>query len=142
MKKIITVSLLFILSFGIIQAQNIPTTPYTSRGEDRVNNLNNAIGKTSYQIDRSIYTYKVLSNNTYVNAYYYYIWFYNESTYFNGYEWRKASTYIQSINVYSDNIFIGNYYLLITGDYQYITIWSTSPNSRMTLIISNPIPYY
>lgn len=141
MKSIIFSILFFVFSLSCF-SQGVQTTPYIPRGGEKINRLNGSIGKTSLQVDRSIYSYAVPNGSSYINAYYYYIWFYNESTVFDGSRWNKVSTYIQTINVYSDNLFIGNYYLLITGDYYYITIWSVNPNANIRITFSEPIPYF
>lgn len=140
--KTITLFILFLLFSFVGLSQNIPTTPYTQRSAKSINNLGNSIGKTSYQIDRSANIQSVPYQNNYVNAYYYYIWFYNESVAYDGYRWKQVATYIQSIDIYSDGIFIQNYYLLITGDYYYITIWSRNPKANIKIVYSKPIPYY
>lgn len=128
--------LLFLISF--ISFCQVPTTNYQSRSQPIKNYINNCnYGQTSYQIDRSTQRYLISQGGINYNAYYYYIWFYNESLK----NCQRTSTYISSINVYIDNQYIGNYYILITGDYYFLTFWSVNPKANIRLEYSKPIPY-
>jgi len=138
----ISILIAFLLCSFVSVSQNVQTIPYATKSVQKVNKIENAIGKTSYQIDRSVYLQSIKNETTYVNAYYYYIWFYNESIAFDGYDWKRVSTYIQSINIYADNVYVGNYYLLITKDFYYITIWCKNPKANIVIEYSKPIPYF
>jgi hypothetical protein len=129
--------LIFILTSLRIFSQ-VPTHKYYERSQSDLNWINNCnFGKTSYQIDKSISMYLINQNGFNYNVYYYYVWFYNES-YKNC---NRSSTYIQTINIYIDGKFVGNYWLLITGDYSFITLYSSNYAANIRIEYSKPIPY-
>lgn len=135
MKYLFTVLITFLCLFGYSQ---VPTNRYYERSRPTTNYIDNCnYGKTSYQIDKSISRYSINQNGYNYNAYYYYVWFYNQS-YKNC---NRSSTYLQSIDIYFDGKFMGNFWLLITGDYYFITLYSTNPNANIQIEYSEPLPY-
>jgi hypothetical protein len=135
MKYFFTLLFNLILLVGYSQ---VPTKPYYTRSAATINYINECnYGKTSYQVDKSINSYYLNQNGYNYVVYYYYIWFFNDSYK----DCQESSTYIQSINIWVDGQYIGNYYLLITGDYYYLTIWSVNPKANIRVEYSQPLPY-
>lgn len=128
--------LLFLLTTSIYS--QVPTSRYFERTSPTFNIIDNCnFGKTSYQIDKSTSKYLINQNGVNYDVYYYYVWFYNES-YKNC---QRSSTYIQTINIYIDGKFVGNYWLLITGNYYFITLYSSNPTANIQVEYSKPLAY-
>lgn len=135
MKYFFTLLLTLLFISGYSQ---VPTNKYYERTKPSINIIDNCnFGKTSYQVDKSISKYIINQNGYNYNVYYYYVWFYNQS-YKNC---NRSSTYIQTINIYIDGKFIDTYWLLITGDYYFITLYSTNPTANIQIEYSKPLPY-
>ena len=99
-------------------------------------------GQTAYQIDRTVNKYEhIRDDGTKIYVYYYYVWFYNYSYEYYGGKWNKTSTYLENINVTIDGYYMGGNWMLITGEYYYLTFWSINPNATINVNHTKPLSY-
>lgn len=146
MKLFTTCKILLITIFMLVASLGFSQTStftYIDKTVSEKNYINNyKYGQTAYQVDRSQYKLPYTQpNGSVIYVYYYYVWFYNYSYEYYGGNWNKTSTYLSSIDVTIDGQHMGNNWMLITGDYYYLSYWSMSPTSQITIIHSKPLPY-